>query len=102
MTKPDDDVAREREAVQKLIGARGAMETALLRIHRLEQAISTMLVYNDEVAAGIGDGLFVQSVYRQLILSSEALLRLCHGFVFDADAGIFCMLQQGLFNDQAF
>lgn len=59
MTKPDDDVAREREAVQKLIGARGAMETALLRIHRLEQAISTMLVYNDEVAAGIGDGLFV-------------------------------------------
>ena len=35
-TKTEDEIAREKEAVQKMVGAKSAMETAIKRIQRLD------------------------------------------------------------------
>lgn len=53
--KTDDQIAREKEAVQKMVGAKSAMETAIQRIDRLERAIGNMVVLIDDMASAVGE-----------------------------------------------
>jgi len=62
--KTEDEIAREKEAVQKMIGAKGAMETAIKRIERLEQTISSILTISDDMASKVGDGLAYRTFFH--------------------------------------
>lgn len=53
--KTDEEIAKEKEAVQKMVGAKGAMETALNRIQRLERELSSVCNIMEEIAKAIGD-----------------------------------------------
>jgi hypothetical protein len=53
--KTEDQIAREKEAVQKMIGAKGAMETAIARINRLENAIEGMVRLIDDLKQACGE-----------------------------------------------
>lgn len=61
--KAEDRIAAEKEAVQKMIGAKGAMDTALQRIRRLEDTICSMNMMIDDLAKNVGDGLLFQTYY---------------------------------------
>ena len=54
-TKTEDEIAREKEAVQKMVGAKSAMETAIKRIQRLEETIYSMVVLIDDVSGAFGE-----------------------------------------------
>lgn len=62
--KTDDEIAREKDAVQKMIGAKGAMETAIKRIERLETTISAILLISDDMAEKVGDSLSYRTFYH--------------------------------------
>ena len=62
--KTEDEIAREKDAVQKMIGAKGAMETAIKRIERLEQTISSILMISDDMASKVGDSLAYRTYYH--------------------------------------
>lgn len=55
--KTEDQIAREKDAVQKMIGAKSAMEAALARINTLERAIQAMATVMDDMAQKAGDGV---------------------------------------------
>lgn len=55
--KTEDQIAREKDAVQKMIGAKSAMEAALARISTLERAIQVMANDLDDMANKAGDGI---------------------------------------------
>ncbi len=55
--KTEDQIAREKEAVQKMVGAKSAMESALARIVTLERAIKIMADDLDDMAQRSGDGI---------------------------------------------
>jgi len=54
-TKDEEQIAREKEAVQKMVGAKSAMETAIMRISRLEAAIGNMVMLIDDVSGAFGE-----------------------------------------------
>jgi hypothetical protein len=62
--KTEDEIAREKDAVQKMIGAKGAMETAIKRIERLENTISQILSISDDMAEKIGENLSYRTFYH--------------------------------------
>ncbi len=62
--KTEDEIAREKDAVQKMIGAKGAMETAIKRIERLENTISHILSISDDMAEKIGEHLSYRTFYH--------------------------------------
>lgn len=61
--KTEERIAAEKEAVQKMIGAKGAMDTALGRIARLEQTIKVMNQMLDDAASNVSDGLLIRTFY---------------------------------------
>lgn len=63
-TKTEDEIAREKEAVQKMVGAKSAMETALKRIERLEGTISRMVLHIDDVSVAFGEKLTFETHYH--------------------------------------
>lgn len=63
-SKTEDDVAREKDAVQKMIGAKGAMEAALKRIERLEGALRHADQIASDMRAKFGDGLYIKTYYH--------------------------------------
>ncbi|MDA3888966.1 MAG: hypothetical protein PF443_09250 [Allgaiera sp.] len=62
--KTEDEVAREKDQVQKMIGAKGAMEAAISRIARLEGAISQAERVIADLSKNVGDGLYVNTFYH--------------------------------------
>lgn len=80
--KTEDEIQREKDAVQKMIGAKGAMETALQRIQRLETALKGIASILDDAANKLGDGLYIKTHYHgtnnsgeQSVLLKEQLKR---------------------------
>lgn len=55
--KTEDQITREKDAVQKMVGAKSAMEAALGRIATLESAITNMNVVLDDMSKQVGDGV---------------------------------------------
>jgi len=55
--KTEDQITREKDAVQKMVGAKSAMEAALGRIATLERAITNMNVVLDDMSKQVGDGV---------------------------------------------
>ena len=55
--KTEDQITREKDAVQKMVGAKSAMEAALGRIATLERAITHMNVVLDDMSKQVGDGV---------------------------------------------
>ncbi|OOY15097.1 hypothetical protein [Thioclava sp. DLFJ4-1] len=64
MAKTEDEIAREKEQVQKMIGAKGAMEAAIKRIERLEKAISHAECILSDMRGKVGEGLYVKTFYH--------------------------------------
>lgn len=63
MSKTEDQIAKDKEAVQKMVGARSAMEAALRRIDVLESALKVAKIRIEEMQRAHGDNLAF-SVYR--------------------------------------
>ena len=63
MTKTEEQIARDKDAVQKMVGAKSAMESALRRIDALENALKKARMAIEEAGNTYGDKLAF-SVYR--------------------------------------
>lgn len=63
--KTEDQIAREKDAVQKMVGAKSAMEAALARIGTLENAIKRMATVLDDMARGSGDGIGYMTYHNE-------------------------------------
>ena len=59
--KTEDEIAREKEAVQKMVGAKSAMEAALSRIDRLQKALSHADTILNDAQHHAGDGIYVRT-----------------------------------------
>lgn len=59
--KTEDEIAREKEAVEKMKGAKGAMELVLQRQATLETALKQVLIVVDEVKRAVGPSLLIKS-----------------------------------------
>ncbi len=73
--KTEDEIAREKDAVQKMIGAKGAMEAALKRIERLEGALSSVNMVLEDMRKKVGQNLYVKT-YHHGGASGEAVVSL--------------------------
>lgn len=74
--KTEDEIAREKEAVQKMVGAKGAMEAALKRIERLEMALGQVNNILADMKQRVGPGLYVKTFYHGTNASGEATISL--------------------------
>lgn len=75
--KTEDQVEADKIAVQKMIGAKSAMEAALRRIQALEEALRRSRSRIEEIGNGHGDKLAI-AVYRageQKFISAKVLTR---------------------------
>lgn len=70
--KTEERIAAEKEAIQKMVGAKGAMDTALQRIERLEGTIKHMALMLDDVAKNVGEGTLMRTYYGEGRTSSSA------------------------------
>lgn len=59
--KTEEEIAKEKEAIQKMIGAKSAMETAINRIARLERELLFACQTMEEVAKATGDNLMYRT-----------------------------------------
>jgi predicted Zn-dependent protease len=76
-TKTEDQIEADKQAVQKMIGAKSAMESALRRIHTLESALNVAKARIEEIGRAHGDNLAI-AVYRdggQKFVSAKQLTR---------------------------
>lgn len=73
--KTEDEIAREKEAVQKMVGAKSAMEAALSRIERLQKAMSNIDTILTDAQRSVGDGVYVKT-YHHGGSSGEATVKL--------------------------
>lgn len=64
MTRTEDQIEADKQAVQKMIGAKSAMESALRRIQTLESALRGAKARIEEIGRGHGDHLAI-GVYRE-------------------------------------
>lgn len=75
--KTEDQIEADKQAVQKMIGAKSAMEAALRRIEVLERALKIAKARIEEIGKGHGDNLAI-AVYRegsQRFVSAKQLTR---------------------------
>ena len=63
-TKTEDEIAREKEAVQKMVGAKSAMEAALSRLDRLQKTMSSIDAILADAQRHVGDGIYVKTHYH--------------------------------------
>lgn len=61
--KTEDQAEKDKEAVQKMIGAKSAMEAAIRRIEKLESALKSAKRRFEEMGIAHGDKIAL-SVYR--------------------------------------
>ena len=57
--KSDDQIAKDKEAVKAMTGAKQAMEAALRRIELLEGALSSIRTRSDEMSKAFGGDIYV-------------------------------------------
>ena len=62
--KTNDDIQREKDAVQKMIGTKSAMVTVLDRVERLENALKAIVLHLDDLSPKVGDGLHIKTFYH--------------------------------------
>lgn len=74
--KTDDEIAREKEAVQKIVGAKSAMEAALQRINRLERTLSHVDAILTDMRGNVGDGLYIKTFHHGGSGNGEATVTL--------------------------
>lgn len=55
MEKSEEQIAKDKEAVARMIGAKSAMEAAQRRIETLEGALRNVRIRADSVAKAFGD-----------------------------------------------
>lgn len=73
--KTDEQIARDKEAVKAMTGAKNAMEAALRRIEVLEVALKSVRHQTQAIAKPFGQGLYLNvldaggSSYRPVALS---------------------------------
>lgn len=71
----EERIARDKEAVAKLIGAREAMAASLRRITDLETILRHTQVRLNSLAGNVGEGLFYQVIengsYKAVSLKGE-------------------------------
>lgn len=75
--KTEEQIEADKQAVQKMIGAKSAMEAALRRIQVLETALRAAKSRIEEIGRGHGDALAI-AVYRdgsQRFVSAKELTR---------------------------
>lgn len=65
-TKTEDEIAREKEAVQKMVGAKSAMEAALSRLDRLQKAMANIDAILADAQRHVGDGVYVKTYHHGL------------------------------------
>jgi predicted Zn-dependent protease len=85
-SKTEDQIEADKQAVQKMIGAKSAMESALRRIQTLESALRTAKTRIEEIGRGHGDQLAI-AVYRdggQKFVSAKQLTRTAISEIDDA------------------
>jgi len=63
-TKTEDEIAREKDMVAKMIGTKTAMEAALSRIARLEKTMRDANVFLDEMRKVAGDHLAYKTYHH--------------------------------------
>lgn len=63
-TKTEDDIARDKEAVEKMKGAKGAMEAALRRIDTLETTLRNVVPYLDECKKATSPNVAIRTFYH--------------------------------------
>lgn len=61
--KTEDQIAREKDAVQKMVGAKAAMDAALTRIDRLQKALDMVNLIMSDIQGNVGENLYVKT-YR--------------------------------------
>lgn len=61
--KTDDQIAKEKEAVKAMTGAKAAMEAALSRIDTLERALKSVRAQSERVGKAFGPDVFL-NVYQ--------------------------------------
>lgn len=74
--KTDEEIAREKEAVQKIVGAKSAMEAALQRINRLERTLDHVDAILADMRGNVGDGLYVKTFRHGASGNGEATVTL--------------------------
>lgn len=57
-TKTEDEIAREKELVAKMVGTKSAMEAALSRIGRLERTMNDVNIYLEDLRKQSGELAF--------------------------------------------
>ena len=70
--KTEEEIAKEKEAIHKMIGAKSAMETAINRIARLQRELLFACETMEEVAKATGDNLLYRT-YRHGGHQTDAL-----------------------------
>ena len=63
MTKTEDQVEKDKEAVTKMIGTKSAMEAVLRHVDNLEDTIKKMRSAHNDCMKAVGDGVIVRA-YR--------------------------------------
>ena len=64
--KSDDQIAKDKEAVKAMTGAKQAMEATLRRIELLENALSSVRKQSTDINKALGDCIHVSSYDHQL------------------------------------
>lgn len=62
--KTDDEIAREKDAVAKMKGAKDAMETVLQRCQTLERALNGTIDALETVKKAVGPGLHMPTYHH--------------------------------------
>lgn len=64
MTKDEDQIARDKEAIAKMVGAKSAMEAALRRIDGLSAALKAVKNLHEEAVKGCSSHARVLTHYN--------------------------------------
>lgn len=74
MTKTEDDIEREKEAVAKMIGAKGSMEKMLARHDRLVNALKHVSALAEDMGRRVGEDLYIKTYMHEGASGGESKL----------------------------
>lgn len=77
--KTEEDIAREKEAIASMKGAKSSMELALSRNTRLEMALAALIGDIETLKRALGD-----SAYLPVIENGSRVIKPIHAFVDEA------------------
>lgn len=61
MTKPEDQIAKDKEAVAKMIGAKDAMQASINRIKLLEETLTSVRESCKRINLGFNDKIYLET-----------------------------------------